>query len=265
MKAVILAGGRGVRLWPLTKTFNKHTLPVGISSPMIWYPLWSLKRAGITEVLIVTDRKDAGDIIGVCGSGKELGMDITYRIQDQAGGVAEALGLAKDYVMLRQDNGEYFYQGRQDFICILGDNVFTYDLLPFITKRRLSSHSGCQIASARVKDPLRYALIAEDANGYVANIVEKPKVAISDQALTGIAIFDQYVFDIIESLTPSARNELEYTDVLNKYIKDSFLDNVIIPEDQWVDAGTFSGMERANKMVSEAKFVPFPDIKREDL
>jgi glucose-1-phosphate thymidylyltransferase len=216
---------------------------------MIWYPLWSLKQAGFTEVLVITDRKDAGDIVGICGSGKDLGLDITYRFQDQAGGVAEALGLAKSYVKT------------EPFVCILGDNVFSFDLKTFIDHYR----GGCRIASAHVCDPLRYALIEEDRNGKIISIQEKPKHAISNMALTGVAVFDSKAFDFIDNLVPSARNELEYTDVLNMYIKEQYLDNRVVNGDTWVDAGTFSGLDKAQELVSRENILPFPEIKRDDL
>lgn len=254
MKAVVLAGGKGMRLYPLTKTINKHALPCG-KAPLLWYPLWTLALAGFTEVLIVTDRKDAGDIVGICGSGKELGMDITYRIQDQAGGVAEALSLAKTYV---QDS---------PFVCLLGDNIFTEnDLADMLTMYAQERHGyRCYIASCVVPDPLRYALVSTDTSGKVISITEKPKIVISDLALTGLAIFDKSVFQFIDNLTPSARNELEYTDVLNQYIKEDALLNYIIQEGTWVDAGTFSGMDTASRIVANTNLVPFPVIKREDL
>lgn len=253
MKAVVLAGGRGMRLYPLTKTINKHCLPVGNNAPMIWYPLWSLKQAGFDEVLIITDRKDAGDIVGICGSGKDLGMDLTYRFQDQAGGVAEALGLAKSYV------------GDESFVSILGDNVFSYDLNEFVESWETSA-CGCHIVSTYVDDPLRYALLEFDPNQHnqVLHIHEKPKQVISNQALTGIAMFDYKAFDFIDMIHPSSRNELEYTDVLNMYIKTGDLYNISISSG-WVDAGTFSGLDRAQDLVSRDNIVPFPHIKRDNL
>jgi len=253
MKAVVLAGGKGTRLYPLTKTINKHILPVW-TSPLLWYPLWSLKNAGFKEVLIVTDRKDSGDIIGICGSGKDLGMDITYRIQDQAGGVAEALGLAESYV------------GEEEFICILADNVFTYDLNLYIDKYLMlgKDKPHCSILTCPVDDPLRYALI-ERTDGKITKILEKPTMVISDEALTGIAIFDWWALKTIHGLKPSARNELEYTDVLNSYIEHGWLDAQILDKNTWADAGTFSGIDRASKIVADAHFLPFPEIDRKDL
>lgn len=260
MKGVLLAGGRGMRLYPLTKTINKHIIPLGSGigiSPMILYPLWSLKRAGITEVLIITDRKDAGDIVGICGSGTEYGMELTYKFQDQAGGVAEALGLAEAYV------------GTAPFISILADNVFTADLNHIIDeyKSRYSTGVGCRIAACQVEDPLRYALIEETPpmSGNVIRIVEKPKIAISNLALTGIAIFDMKAFDYVKNLKPSARNELEYTDVLNAYIAADNLEMSVMSPDSWVDAGTFSGLDKASRMVANTGFIPFPEITRQDL
>jgi glucose-1-phosphate thymidylyltransferase len=248
MKACILAGGKGMRLFPLTRTLNKHAVPLG-SSPMLWYPLWSLKQASFDEVLIITDRKDAGDIVGICGSGHELGMDITYRFQDRAGGVAEAVGLAKAYTK------------DEPFICLLGDNVFSYDLKQFVK----NYDGGCDIASIFVDDPLRYALLEYTAEGEVTAIHEKPKQAISNLALTGIAIFDNQCFDFIDSLVPSARNELEYTDILNMYIKKRYLYNRVLPAGSWVDAGTFSGLDRAQELIARENILPFPQIKRDNL
>lgn len=252
MKAVVLAGGRGLRLYPLTTTINKHIINVG-KAPMIWYPLWSLKQAGFDEALIITDRKDAGDIVGICGSGKDLGMDLTYRFQDQAGGVAEALGLAKSYV------------GDESFISILGDNVFSYSLRDLIIED--DPNCGCCIVSTYVDDPLRYALLQFDPRFHneVLHIHEKPKHEISNQALTGIAIFDYKAFDFIDNLHPSSRNELEYTDVLNMYIDTDDLHNVSINGGLWVDAGTFSGLDRAQELVARENIVPFPHIKRDNL
>jgi len=204
MKGVILAGGTGSRLFPLTKVTNKHLLPI-YNKPMIFYPLECMAKAGIDEVLLVTGGNNAGDFIRLLGNGSEFGLkNLQYAYQEGAGGIAQALGLA-----------ERFVDG--DSIClILGDNIVEYSIKPYAQKFRHQGQ-GAKILLAPVENPKAYG-IAEMDGDRVVKIVEKPKDPKSDLAVIGIYFYDGKVFDTVKTLKPSARNELEITDVNNAYI-----------------------------------------------
>lgn len=205
MKGVILAGGTGSRLFPLTKVTNKHLLPV-YDKPMIFYPLECLAKAGIDEVLLVTGGNNAGDFIRLLGNGSEFGLkNLQYTYQDGAGGIAQALGLA-----------ERFVDGSP--IClILGDNVVEKSIRPYAQKFR-EQKTGAKILLAEVENPRAYG-VAELEGDKVARIVEKPQNPTSNLAVIGIYFYDGSVFDVVRTLKPSARNELEITDVNNAYIR----------------------------------------------
>ena len=208
MKGIVLAGGTGSRLYPLTKVTNKHLLPVG-KYPMIFYPIYRLKEAGIIEILIVTGREHMGDVIELLGSGKDFGLEFTFKVQDQAGGIAEALGLAKNFV-----NGDRC-------VVILGDNIFEDDMSSYVQSFEIQD-KGAKILLKEVDDPTRFG-VPELKDGKIVSIEEKPKQPKSIYAVTGIYMYDSEVFDIVKTLKPSSRGELEITDVNNAYIKKNAL------------------------------------------
>ena len=222
MKGVILAGGTGSRLFPLTKVTNKHLLPV-YDKPMIYYPLECMAKAGIEEVLLVTGGNNAGDFLRLLGNGREFGLkSLNYTYQDGAGGIAQALGLA-----------EHFAEGNS--IClILGDNIVEYSIKE-AAKRFRHQGQGAKILLSQVENPKAYG-VAEMDGDRVVRIVEKPKAPKSNWAVIGIYFYDQHVFDVVKTLKPSARNELEITDVNNAYIDrgEMTADKV---QGHWVDAG----------------------------
>jgi len=233
LRGVVLAGGTGSRLRPLTKVTNKHLLPVG-RKPMVYYPIEKLTGIGIEEILIVTGLEHMGDVVGLLGSGKDLGCRFTYKVQDEAGGIAQALALAENFA-----NG-------QSLAVILGDNIFQASLKEHAQKF-VEQKVGARLLLRQVSDPHRFG-VAEIRDGKVLGIEEKPKEPKSDYAITGVYFYDASVFDIIRTLEPSARGELEITDVNNVYIAKGqmscdFLDG------WWTDAGTFESLMRANELV----------------
>ena len=236
IKGVILAGGNGTRLYPLTKVTNKHLLPVG-RKPMIYHPIEKLTEAGIEEILIVTGVDHMGDIVNLLGSGKDFRCRFTYKVQDQAGGIAEALGLAENFV------------GGDRMVVILGDNIFGDKLMPFI-KNYEKQKKGAKILVKQVSDPQRFGVV-EMKDGQVVAIEEKPKKPKSDYAVTGIYFYDSEVFQIAKVLKPSRRGELEITDVNNAYLKKGLLTYDIL-SGWWSDAGTFESLERSS-LLSEGK------------
>jgi len=233
LRGVVLAGGTGSRLMPLTKVTNKHLLPVG-HKPMIYYPISKLTSAGIEEILIVTGVENMGDVVSLLGSGREFGCRFTYKVQDEAGGIAEALGLA-----------ENFAQG-QPMAVILGDNIFENSLKNY-TNKFISQGVGAMILLKQVPNPERFG-VAEVSGGKVISIEEKPEKPKSDYAVTGIYFYDAAVFDIIRTLKPSARGELEITDVNKAYLAKGRLAYDIL-DGWWTDAGTFTSLNRASELV----------------
>ncbi|HBC86874.1 MAG TPA: spore coat protein [Lentisphaeria bacterium] len=235
MKGVILAGGTASRLRPLTNVTNKHLLPVG-RKPMIYYPIEKMTGAGIEDILIVTGVDHMGDVVGLLGSGKDFNCRFTYKVQDQAGGIAQALSLAED-----------FAHGTPVAV-ILGDNIFEDSMKPYLDKY-LKQKKGASILLKSVKDPQRFG-VAEVKGDKVLSIVEKPKQPKSDMAVTGIYFFDGEVFDIIRTLKPSARGELEITDVNNEYIRLGTMTWSKM-SGWWSDAGTFESLSNVQKLVEE--------------
>lgn len=235
MKGVILAGGTGSRLMPLTKVTNKHLLPVG-QKPMILWPIGKLTAAGIREILIVTGTEHMGDIVNLLGSGADYGCEFTYKVQDQAGGIAQALGLARTFAA----GGK--------FCVILGDNIFEDSLAPAVQAFEKQA-VGARILLKRVPDANRYGVAELSADGRrVVGIEEKPAAPKSDLAVTGIYFFDGAVFDVIPSLKPSRRGELEITDVNNFYIRQGALQHDFL-SGWWTDAGTFKSLAHANQLI----------------
>jgi glucose-1-phosphate thymidylyltransferase len=222
MKGVILAGGTGSRLFPLTKVTNKHLLPV-YDKPMIYYPLQCMAAAGIDEVMLVTGGNNAGDFIRLLGNGREFGLkELQYTYQDGAGGIAQALGLA-----------EHFAEGES--IClILGDNIVEYSIVESVRRFRHQGE-GAKILLSQVENPTAYG-VAEMDGERVIRIVEKPKQPKSNWAVIGIYFYDGKVFNIAKTLKPSARNELEITDVNNAYIDQGDMTADKLPG-WWADAG----------------------------
>ena len=236
MKGVILAGGTGSRLFPLTKITNKHLLPV-FNRPMIYYPLECLVRAGIRDILIVTGGQHAGDFLKLLGNGKEFGLKhINYTYQEGEGGIAEALSLA-----------EYFASGEK--ICVvLGDNLVERGIGKAV-KDFETQPSGAKILLKKVPDPERFGVPVFEGEK-VVKIEEKPKVPKSSYAVTGIYFYDTRVFEIIKTLKPSERGELEITDVNNWYISRGEMTWHEL-EGWWTDAGTFHSLLKASNLVAE--------------
>jgi len=235
MKGIVLAGGTGTRLWPLTKVTNKHLLPVG-KYPMIFYPIYRLKQAGIMEILVVTGKDHMGNVMELLGSGTNYGVEFTYKVQDQAGGIAEALGLARNFV------------GKDRCAVILGDNIFEDDLTPYVEAFK-RQQNGAKILLKEVSDPTRFG-VAELTDDKIVSIEEKPKQPKSNYAVTGIYMYDFNVFDIVKTLKPSGRGELEITDVNNAYIRKGTLTYNIL-KGWWTDAGTPSSLLRANELAKD--------------
>jgi glucose-1-phosphate thymidylyltransferase len=236
MKGVILAGGLGTRLHPLTKVTNKHLLPV-YDKPMIYYPIQTLINAGIDDILIVTGGNNAGDFLKLLGNGKEFGLKhMNYTYQEGEGGIAEALRLA-----------EFFASGEK--ICVvLGDNIIEKNIRKAVENFR-KQREGAKILLKEVPDPQRFG-VAELKGDRIARIEEKPKEPKSQYAVIGIYLFDQQVFDTIKTLKPSDRGELEITDVNNRYIEKGLMTWDIL-EGWWTDAGTFESLLRANQLVAQ--------------
>lgn len=236
MKGVILAGGLGSRLYPLTKVTNKHLLPV-YDKPMIYYPIQTLINAGIDDILIVTGGNNAGDFLRLLGNGKEFGLrHINYTYQQGEGGIAEALGLA-----------EFFASG--DGICVvLGDNIIEKNIRKAAEAFR-KQKEGAKILLKEVPDPHRFG-VAELKGDKIVGIEEKPKHPKSNYAVIGIYFYDSTVFDFIKALQPSERGELEITDVNNRYIEQGKMTYDLL-EGWWTDAGTFESLLRANQLVSQ--------------
>lgn len=236
MKGVILAGGLGSRLFPLTKITNKHLLPV-YDRPMIYYPIQTLINAGIRDILIVTGGNNAGDFLRLLGNGKEFGLKhINYTYQEGEGGIADALKLAEYFA----DNGR---------ICVvLGDNIIEKNILHAVRAYE-KQKSGAKILLKEVPDPNRFG-VAEIQGDRIVGIEEKPKVPKSPYAVIGIYMYDQKVFDIARTLKPSARGELEITDVNNEYIRRGELSYDFL-DGWWTDAGTFESLMRATNLVAK--------------
>jgi len=234
MKGIILAGGNGNRLKPLTEVTNKHLLPI-YNQPMIYYPIKTLTNAGIRDILVVSGVTHAGAFLQLLGEGRVVGGTLHYRVQEKALGIAQALGLARDFV------------GDENCAVILGDNIFEDDLSKEIAKHKDSK--GAHIFLKEMDDACRFG-VAELKGDKVINIEEKPKQPKSNYAVTGLYIFDNNVFDIIAGLQPSNRGEYEITDVNNAYIKRGELTATILKK-RWTDAGTFESLFRANDIARD--------------
>lgn len=236
MKGIILAGGTGSRLYPLTKVTNKHLLPVG-NEPMIFHGLRKLVEAGIDDILVVTGVEHVGSIVGALGSGHDFGCQLTYRVQDEAGGIAQALGLARNFV------------GSERMVVLLGDNIFQ-DSLHDVVQRFQAQLCGARVLLKAVEHPERFGVPVFE-NGSIIRIEEKPQNPASKEAITGIYLYDAQVFDFIDQLKPSLRNELEITDVNNHYLAQGQLAYDYL-QGWWTDAGTFESLYRANQEIRQS-------------
>lgn len=234
MKGVILCGGTGSRLFPLTKSINKHLLPI-CGKPMAQWAIEKLVEAGIKDILIVSGQEQCGSIINQFGDGTDYGCSLTYKVQSKAGGIAQALMLAKDFA-------------REEPICvILGDNIFSFSLASAVQSFDDLSWSGAKIFLKKVADPTRFGVADINLNNEVLSIEEKPEHPKSRLAVTGIYIYDSSVFDKISKIKPSARGELEITDVNNLYIGEHKMSAKILDEnDFWSDAGTHESYQFVN-------------------
>jgi len=235
VKGVILAGGLGSRLRPLTKVTNKHLLPI-YDKPMIYYPIETLCKAGIRDIMIVTGGHSAGDFLRLLGNGAEFGLkDIYYTFQEGEGGIADALRLC-----------EHFAEDSRIAV-ILGDNIVQDDISPFVRKFEQQT-SGARILLKEVTDPQRFGVPELDGDRIV-RIEEKPAEPKSNYAVTGIYMYDERVFDFIRNLKPSGRGELEITDVNNQYIREGDLFYDVL-DGWWTDAGTFESLFHANNLIA---------------
>lgn len=240
MKGIILAGGTGSRLRPITYVTNKHLLPV-YNKPMIYYPLETMAACGLKDVLIVSGKEHAGHFLNLLGSGKDFDLRLSYEVQEEAGGIAQALGLAEDFA------------DRQSVVVHLGDNIFedTQQLVTWV-KRFQAHDQGAFVFVKKVDDKHdaeRFGVASVEGD-QVTKVVEKPKIPESDLIVTGFYIYDSKVFSIIRTLKPSARGELEITDVNNAYIAKGQMRYAVV-NGEWTDAGTFDSLLRANNIAAE--------------
>ena len=235
MKGVILAGGLGSRLHPLTKATNKHLLPVG-NEPMIYHPIHQLVDSGIKDILVITSTQHMGDVVRCLGSGEESSCNLSYKVQKDVGGIAQALSLAEDFVV------------GHNICVILGDNIFEFSINPY-TEAFRKQENGAHVLVKEVGDPERYGIAALDEH-QIIEIEEKPSNPKSSFAVVGLYYFDNQVFDIIRSIELSERGELEITSVNNAYIKHNQL-HYSICHGRWTDAGTFESLFEANRIMME--------------
>lgn len=233
MKGIILSGGSGTRLRPLTKITSKQLLPI-YNRPMIYYPLNTLIKAGIKEILIIISPDRAGDYLNLLGSGKEFGVKFTYEIQDKPEGLAQAFLIGEKFI--DDDN----------VTLILGDNIFEDDFSDDIK----SFISGAKIFAKKVSDPERFGVVKFDEHNRAQKIVEKPQEYLSDYAMTGLYVCDHKVVEMAKAVKYSSRGELEIVDVLNQYLEKGELD-VAMVKGEWLDAGTFDSLLKAQNIAKE--------------
>lgn len=243
MKGIILAGGNGRRLDPLTNVTNKHLLAV-YDRPMIYYPLQTLLDAGLKDILIVSGKDHAGGFLRLLGSGKAFGARFSYEVQEEAGGIAQALGLAEEFA------------GGDNVAVILGDNVFEDSFVQTVEQFNAAAGDGATKAAGAMAGAHIFLKTVPDANRFgvaeidgerVVSIEEKPKEPKSSHAVTGLYLFDPTVFDVIRTLKPSGRGELEITDVNNHYIQAGSMKATMV-QGEWTDAGTFESLYHANRL-----------------
>lgn len=233
MKGIILGGGLGTRLNPLTEITNKHLLPVG-KEPMIWHPVRQLILSGITDIMIITSTHHMGSVVNSLGSGKRFGCEFTYRVQEEAGGIAHALSLSRQFA------------NDQRIVVLLGDNIFEYSIAPHVEEFRVQKKGG-RVLLKEVGDPERFGVAALDEK-LILNIEEKPSKPKSNYAVVGCYMYDAQVFDVIDRIDLSERGELEITSVNNEYITQGLLQYSFV-QGRWTDAGTFESLNEANEML----------------
>jgi len=236
MKGIILAGGTGSRLNPLTKVTNKHLLPI-YNKPMIYYPLQTLVDAGIKDIMIVSGKGHAGHFLELLKSGEEFGARLSYGVQEEAGGIAQALGLCEDFA------------DREKIVVILGDNIFEKNIAGKAVEDFEKQEKGAKIFLKKVEDPQRFG-VAEISGDKILGIEEKPQNPKGNLAVVGLYMYDDQVWDIIRTLKPSGRGELEITDVNNFYINQNTMTYEIF-DGWWTDAGTFDSLLKANNLVAK--------------
>ncbi len=234
MKGIVLAGGKGTRLYPLTKVVNKNILPI-YNQPLIYYPILTLRDAGIKDILIISGSGHAGQFLDLLGSGKELGVDLSYDIQEEAKGIAHGLSIGKDFA------------DQESIALILGDNIYEENLKSAVNEFE-KQEKGAKIVLKKVNDPRRFG-VAELKGDKVVGIEEKPENPKSNWIVTGFYIFDNRVFDFIDRLKPSARGEYEVTDLNNLYLNEGTL-SYYKTEGEWIDAGTFDSLLKANNFIA---------------
>ena len=238
MKGIILAGGKATRLRPLTRITNKHLLPI-YDKPLIFYPLEAMARAGVEEVLLITNPEYSGHFLNLIRSGREFGLRVTYELQEEPGGLAQAVGLA-----------EPFARGSK-ILVLLGDNIFTQDLRPTV-ERFEAEERGAVVFATEVAEPQHYGVIEVDGD-YVVGIEEKPAVPKTNLAQTGIYLYDERVFSFMDQLAPSSRGELEITDLNNIYVAERSMRCETL-DGWWIDAGTsHDELLEANVKVAELR------------
>ncbi|OLO37206.1 hypothetical protein BTR23_13850 [Alkalihalophilus pseudofirmus] len=237
MKGVILAGGKGTRLRPFTKIINKHLLPVG-PFPMIYWSIKKLQEAEIKDILILTNKEHLSSFMSIFGNGKEIGVNLTYKVQDGANGIADGVAYAKSFVR------------DEKFITILGDNIFEDSLVPYIESFK-QQKSGGRVLLKEVPNPSRYGIaILNKETNTIQSIIEKPEKTNSPYCVTGVYMYNAQVFDFINAIKPSARGELEITDVNNLFINQNQLQYDIL-QGWWIDAGIHESLFKANALVYE--------------
>lgn len=239
MKGIILAGGAGTRLHPLTKVTSKQLLPI-YDRPMVYYPLQTLIDGGIKDILLISDPVNIGNFVRFLGSGKEFGVNISYEIQDKPEGLAQAFLIGANFI------------GSDNVTMILGDNLFVGDGL-FLDNAIKSFKSGGRVFAKQVKDPQRFGVVEFDKTGKVVSIEEKPANPKSNYAVTGLYIYDNSVIQKAKDLKPSQRGELEITDINNLYLQAGKLD-VVIYENYWLDTGTFDALLEASNKIASLKY-----------
>ncbi len=233
MRGIILSGGSGTRLRPLTKITSKQLLPI-YNRPMIYYPLNTLIKAGIKEILIIVAPERAGDYLNLLGSGKEFGVKFTYEIQDKPEGLAQAFIIGENFI------------DQEDVAMILGDNIFEDDFSEEIRNFK----GGAKIFAKQVPDPERFGVVKFDTNMKAEKIIEKPQEFLSNHAVTGLYVYDKRVVQVAKNMKPSARGELEITDVNNWYLEQGEL-SVAMVVGEWLDAGTFESLLKAQNFAKE--------------
>ncbi len=233
MKGIILSGGSATRLRPCTKVTSKQLLPV-YNRPMIYYPLNTLIKAGIKEIMIIVAPERAGDYLNLLGSGKEFGVKFTYEVQDKPEGLAQAFIIGETFI-------------EDDSVCmILGDNIFEDDLSESVK----SFKSGAKVFAKQVKDPERFGIVEFDENMKAISIEEKPAQPKSNYCVTGMYVYDNRVVNVAKNLKPSARGELEITDINKWYLEQGELEVAMI-DGAWIDAGTFDSLLEAQNLAKE--------------